>query len=66
MPRNFSSESEGILGMISVCQIGELFGRAYMKAVTAEVSVGSGFGKAGLFPYCRNNLRSRDFAVLDT
>jgi hypothetical protein len=49
---------------VTVYQMGELFGRAYMKAATAEAAA-NGFYKAGLFPCNRNIFRSYDFAVLD-
>jgi hypothetical protein len=49
---------------VTAYQIGELFGRAYMKAATAEAAA-NGFCKAGLFPSNRNIFRPSEFAVLD-
>lgn len=46
--------------VVTVYQIGELFGKAYLKAATAEVAA-SGFKKAGLYPCDRNKFRDHDF-----
>lgn len=47
---------------VSVYQIGELLGRSYLKAATAEVSV-HGFRKSGIYPCNRYIFHDYEFAI---
>ncbi|XP_069670121.1 jerky protein homolog-like [Periplaneta americana] len=46
--------------VVTVYQIAELFGKAYLRAATGEAAT-NGFRKAGLFPCNRNIFGSQDF-----
>lgn len=48
--------------VVTVYQIGELFGRAYMRAAVVETAV-NGFRKTGLFPVNRNIFREEEFVA---
>jgi hypothetical protein len=39
-----------------------IFGKAYMKAATAEIAY-SGFKKSGIFPFNRHIFRDSDFGI---
>lgn len=47
-------------GVVTIYQIGKLFGNAYKRAATAEIAA-KGFEKAGLFPCNRHKFRPHDF-----
>lgn len=47
---------------VTVYQIGELLGKAYLKAATAEVSA-HGFRKSGIYPCNRYIFHDYDFAI---
>lgn len=47
-------------GVVTVYQIGKLFGNAYKKAETAEIAA-KGFEKAGLFPCNQHKFRPHNF-----
>ena len=46
--------------VVTVYQIGELFGNAYKRAATGEIAA-NGFRATGLFPCDKNIFRSCDF-----
>ncbi|KAJ8956832.1 hypothetical protein NQ318_014246 [Aromia moschata] len=46
--------------VVTVYQVGELFGRAYLRTATAEIAA-NGFRKPGLYPCNRNVFRAHDF-----
>jgi hypothetical protein len=46
--------------VVTVYQIGELFGKAYMRAATLETAI-HGFRKTGLYPCNRDIFRAHDF-----
>ena len=48
--------------LVTVYQIGELFGNAYKRAVTGEISA-NGFRATGLFPCDKNIFRPYDFPL---
>lgn len=51
-------------GVVTIYQIGKLFGNAYKKAATAEIAA-KGFEKAALFPCNRHKFRPHDFLDLE-
>jgi len=48
--------------VVTVYQIGELFGNAYKRAATGEIAA-KGFRATGLFPCDRNIFRPHDFPL---
>ena len=50
--------------VVTVYQISEILGKAYLRAATAEAAA-NGFRKTGLFPCYRHNFRQHEFAVVE-
>ncbi|KAJ8932380.1 hypothetical protein NQ318_004534 [Aromia moschata] len=50
--------------VVTVYQVGELFGRAYLRTATAEIAA-HGFRKPGLYPCNRNVFRAHDFLIIE-
>lgn len=50
--------------VVTVYQISEILGKAYVRAATAEAAA-NGFRKTGLFPCNRQTFREHEFAVVE-
>jgi hypothetical protein len=48
--------------VVTIRQVGKLFGNAYLRAATVETAV-NGFRKSGIYPLNRNVFRTHDFAI---